>query len=161
MASWTKQTIIQEAFGELGLQGYVFNVGPEELLTGLNRLDMLMATWNGKGIRLGYPLPSNEQSSELDQDSNLPDSALEAAVLNLAIRLCGSFGKTPPPLTQRSAIDGYNTLLARAAMPGEMQFSDTMPRGAGNKPWRFTNGPFFPRPTEPLLAGQDGPIEFD
>lgn len=160
MASWTKQTIIQEAFGELGLQGYVFNVGPEELLTGLNRLDMMMATWNGKGIRLGYPLPSNSESSALDQDSGLPDSALEAAVLNLAIRLCGNFGKVPPPLTQRSAIDAYNTLLARAAMPMEMQWPGTLPRGAGQKPWRFQR-PFFPTPVDPLLAGQDGPIEFD
>jgi len=37
----------------------------------------------------------------------------------------------------------------------------SMPAGAGNKPWRVYDDPFLRRPVDPLLAGQDGPIEFN
>ena len=35
-----------------------------------------------------------------------------------------------------------------------------MPAGAGHKTWRNNDDPFLREPKDPLLAGDDGPIEF-
>lgn len=160
---WTKEQLIQAAFAEIGLSDYTFNVGPDERQTALCRLDTMMATWNAKGIRLGYPLPSSPDASNIGDDSGLPDAANEAVVANLAMRLAPGFGKTVSQDARTTAASGYNTLLARAVMPPEQQLPDTLPRGAGNKPWRggFPR-PFNPVPTDPLVASDGGDqIEFE
>lgn len=160
---WTKQQLIDEAFSELALQGYIFNVGPDEQTSALRRLDSMMAMWNGKGIRLGYPIPSSADNSTLDQDSNVPDWANEAVFLNLAIRLCGGFGKLPPAATMATAKEAYAVVMQRMAMPQQTQMPSTMPIGAGNRRWGLAGdqSPFFPIPKDPVLAGPDGPLEFN
>jgi len=161
--SWSKQEIINESFSELALQGYVFNVGPDELQGALRRLDTMMATWNGKGIRLGYPVPSTADGSTLDQDSGLPDWAIEAAYMNLAIRIAAGYGKQITQTTAAAAKTALDVVMQRMAMPAEQQMPSTMPIGAGNRRWASggDRNPFFPTPTEPLLAGQDGAIDYD
>jgi len=157
---WTKRQFVTQAFEEIGLAAYVFDLNPEQLQSGLRRLDSMMATWNAKGIRLGYPLPSSPQDSDLDEQTNVPDSSNEAIYLNLAIRIAPSFGKTPSVDTKATAKAAYDNLLSIAAMPMEMQLPGTLPVGAGNKPWNIDQ-PFVNPPVDPLLAGQDGEIQFN
>lgn len=157
---WTKRQFVTQAFEEIGLAAYVFDLTPEQLDSALRRLDSMVASWNAKGIRLGYPISSSPQSSNLDEETNVPDSANEAIYLNLGIRIAPSFGKVVSPETKSSAKSAYDTLLSLAAMPPEMQLPGTMPSGAGNKPWNIDN-PFIEGPTSPLLAGEDGAIEFN
>jgi len=157
---WTKRQFVTQAFEEIGLAAYVFDLTPDQLQSALRRLDSMMASWNAKGIRLGYPIPSNPQDSDLDQETGVPDAANEAIYLNLGIRLAPGFGKVVSAETKLAAKMGYDTLLSRAAVPPEMQLPGTMPSGAGNKPWNIDN-PFIEGPVEPLLAGEDGPIEFN
>jgi len=152
---------VTEALGELGLASYVFDMQPEDLQTALRRLDAMMAEWNGKGIRLGYPLPGSPQDADLDEPSQVPDSANEAIITNLAIRLAPGFGKQPSPLTLATAKAGYNTLLSRAAMPEEQQLPGTMPSGAGLKPWRWYGDPFIRPPSDPVKAGGVGNITLE
>lgn len=158
---YSKRQFVTAAFEEIGLASYVFDLQPEQLQSALNRLDAMMADWNGKGIRLGYPLPGSPQYSDLDEPSEVPDSANEAIFTNLAIKLAPSYGKSVMPETKVTAKESYNTLLMRATTPLEMQLPGTMPAGAGNKPWRNYDNPFLQRPVDPVLAGQDGPIEFN
>lgn len=159
--SWTKQQIIEEAYGELALAGYVFDITPEEMQTGLRKLDSMLAMWYGKGISLGYPLSSSPKSSSLDDDSNLPLHAIEPVYMNLAERLAAGMGKQVLATTAKAAKEGYDMLMARAAMPSEVQYQETMPRGAGNKPWRYQRGPFVTPPVDPLTAGNGDEIEFN
>jgi hypothetical protein len=160
--SWTKRELLVAAFGEIGLASYVYDLSPEQLQAALARLDSMMGTWNGQGIRLGYPLPSTPGASNLDDASNLPDSANETVFQNLATRIAPGYGKQVSPDTKTSAYNGYNAMLtASMGAPPQMQMPGTMPAGAGNKPWRNTGQPFLNPPTDPLLAGQDGQIEFD
>lgn len=159
--AYTKRQFIEEAFTEIGLADYVFNMTAQELATALRRLDAMMANWNERGIRLGYPLPTSPQLSDLDEQTGVPDRANEAVITNLACRLAPSYGKQVLPATMATARDALNTILVRAATPMPMQFPGTMPAGAGNKPWSRQADPFLPRPVDPLLAGQDGPIEFE
>lgn len=156
---WTKRQIAEEAYGELALAGYTFDLTPEEMNTALRRLDTMMATWEGKGIRIGYAFPSGPNTADLDTPSGIPDSAVEAAYLNLAIRLAPGNGKQLQPATLANARAGYDTLLWAAAHPQQQQLPNTMPRGAGNKPWRTQVQPFFPHPdTNPLQVGQGGDL---
>lgn len=157
---WTKRQFVLQAFEEIGLASYVYDLTPEQLNSALFKLDAMMGTWNGKGIRIGYPLPTSPNNSTLDTQTNVPDSANEAIYTNLATRIAGGYGKTVSADTKATARAGYEVLLSRAAMPMEMQMPGTMPSGAGNKPWA-TDNPFLDPPGDPLLAGQDSAIDFD
>ena len=157
---WTKRQFVLQAFEEIGLAAYVYDLTPEQLNSALFKLDAMMGTWNGKGIRIGYPLPGSPNNSTLDTQTNVPDSANEAIYANLATRIAAGYGKTVSPETKATARAGYEVLLSRAALPREMQMPGTMPAGAGNKPWAVYN-PFLDPPGDPLLAGQDSAIDFD
>jgi hypothetical protein len=157
--SYTKRQFVEEAFAELGMASYTFDLSPQQLDACLRRLDTMMATWNARGIRLGYPLPSSPEDSDLETETQVPDSANEAIITNLAIRLAPQYGKTVSLDTRTTAKQAYDTLLARAAFPIEQQFPRSLPMGAGQKPWRYDD-PFMPAPTDPVLSGQEGPLEF-
>ena len=157
---YSKREFVSAAYEEIGLASYTFDLQPEQLQSALRRLDAMMADWNGKGIRLGYPLPGSPADSELSEPTLIPDSGNEAVITNLAIRLAPSMGRQVMMGTMAIAKASYNTLLQRAAMPPEQQLPSTMPGGAGRKLSRQYNNPFLPKPVDPVLAGPDGPIEF-
>ncbi len=156
--SYTKKQFIEAALEEIGVASYDFDIQPEQYESALRRLDSLMAAWNAKGIRLGYPLPSSPELSVLDAETTVPDSANEAIITNLAIKLAPSYGKTPSQDTKTAARDALNTLMGFAAMPTEMQLPGNMPSGAGNK---WIDQPYLTPPGDPLLAGQDSAIDFN
>lgn len=156
---YSKRQFIEAAFEEIGLASYVFDLQPQQLESALRRLDAMMADWNGKGIRVGFPISASPQQSDLDEQTYVPDMANQAIITGLAVRLAPSYGKQVMPSTLAIAKSSYDTLLAKAAMPPEQQFPDTLPSGAGNKPWMYDV--FLPGPVDRVLAGQDGAIEFD
>lgn len=157
---YSKRQFVTSALEEIGLAEYVFDLQPQQLESGLRRLDAMMAEWNAKGIRLAYPIPSSPQDSDIDAESEVPDSANEAIICNLAIRLAPSYGKQVMPQTMATAKEGFNTLMSRATAPLELQMPSKMPAGAGKKYWRTYNNPFLRPPVDPIESGQDGPIEF-
>lgn len=160
--AYTKRDIVNRAFEEIGLAGYVYDLAPQQLEGALQRLDAMMATWNGKGIRLGYPLPSSTGASDLDQIIGVPDDALEAMHLNLAVRIAPGYGKTVSPDTKANAQMSYKALLSRSTIPVEMQLGDmTIPSGQGNKGWRYYNDAFLRHPTDPLTVGPDSILDLE
>jgi len=158
--SYTKRQLVEGAFAEIGMAAFVFDVEPEDLQSSLRKLDAMMAMWNGRGIRLGYPVPLSPNSSSLDDDSNLPDWSVTAVIANLGIQIAPSYGKTVPAETRFSARDAYNVLLSRSAAPIEMQLPGTLPSGAGNKTWSI-NQPFMTDPVDPMLSGPDSLLTFN
>ena len=154
--SYTKRQFVEAAFEEAGMAAYVFDLSPQMVQSACRRLDAMLATWNAKGIRLGYPLPSSPENTDIDTETGVPDSANEAIITNLSMALGPSFGKVANPVTMARAKMAYDTLLARAAMPGEMQLG-SLPSGAGNKTW---DQPFLPPPEDPIKAGPDGELQF-
>lgn len=152
--SWTKRELITQAFEEIGLATYVFDLTPEQLLNALRKLDSMMAAWNAKGIRIKYPLEAPSTSS-LDQDSNVPDVAIEAVYTNLGIRIAPTFGKTVSAETRKVASESYMALLNHVSgVPPTRQLNDSLPRGQGNKPWR-DEAPFVDQNTDPLTYGSN------
>ena len=158
---YSKRQFVAAAFEEIGLASYVFDLQPEQLQSAMRRIDAMMADWNGKGIRLGYPLPGSPQDSDLDEPTLVPDWANEAIITNGAVRIAPGFGKVVMPETKAVAKDSYNTLLQRATVPPEQQLPATMPAGAGNKPWRVYDNPFIRPRVDPVDAGPDGPLQFN
>lgn len=159
--SWTKRQFVEEAFAEIGVASYVYDLEPEQLQRALRRMDSMMAMWNAKGIRVGYPIPSSPENSSLDNETNVPDRANQAIILNLAVQIGPGFGKQISQDTRIAAKNAYDILLSSAAQPLPKQFSSTTPLGAGNKSWGTNRDNFFPRPVDPLQAGSDDIIEFD
>ena len=154
---WTKRELVNEAFAELALAGHQFDLEPEEMQTALRRMDAMVAAWEAKGIRIGYALPSGPSSSDLDDASGIPDAAVQAVFLGLAVQLAPGFGKTLPPETRKSARDAYDALLIAAAQPPEQQLTSNLPMGAG---FKRRERIFFPIPdTSPVQTTQGGDLD--
>ncbi len=158
MSGYTKRQFIEAALEELGLASYAFDMQPQQMISAGRRLDAMAGEWNGKGIRLGYPI-SNPTTIDLNEQTNVPDSANEAIITNLAIRLAPSFGRQVMPGTMATAKQAYNTVLSRSALPPEQQLP-SMPAGAGQKPWRIGN-PFTPEPEDDIAVGPDGVLIYN
>lgn len=157
--SWTKLQFITAAFEEIGIASYDFDLNPGDLESAMRRLDAMIASWNATGIRLGYPLPSSPENSDLNAETGVQDFANEAILLNLAIRVAPGFGKTVSPDTKTNADKSYQALLIHHTQPGIKQLPGMMPLGAGNK--RYEENRFTPEPEEPIDVGPDGELEFD
>lgn len=162
--SWTKRQLVSQAFEEIGLAAYVFDLTPEQLNSAMRRMDAMLAGWNANGIRLGYTLPFRPGDGSLDGDSGIPDWAQEAVFLGLAVRLAPAFGKTVSPETKMFADMAYGNMVNNAALPTiERELPRTMPRGSGTKPWRNFNNPFVYGPVgdTSIDAGPDGNLTFE
>jgi len=153
--SWTKQQFVDAAYEEIGLASFNYQITPEEEQFALKRLDALLAEWNARGIRLGFPISDNPLNAELDEDTYAKDSANEAIFLNLAIRIAPSYGKQVSRETKTGAKKAYNTLLNLSAQPTSMRLPSCMPAGAGNKKWRWNDSPFLRQPERPPEIGPD------
>jgi hypothetical protein len=156
---YTRRDFVNGALEEIGLATYAYDVTAEELNSAMRRLDAMMAEWNAKGIRIGYPLPSGPGTGSLDDQTECPDSAWEAVICNLAIRIAPAYGKQVMIETKTSAKRAYNTLLNLHTAPIEMQLPQ-MPAGAGNKTWVWNGDPFTNRPEDRLSVGNDSLLEF-
>jgi len=155
--SYTKRQLVEAAMAEIGLASYAFDLMPEQRELALRRLDSMMAEWNTRGLRLGYPVPDNPADSDIDVDSNLPDAAWEAVITNLALRMAPSYGKQVNIETKVTARHALNTILSRASMPSEMKLP-SMPSGAGNKTF---DDPFLCGPSTYLITGPDATLDFN
>jgi len=142
---YTKRQFVQEAYSEMGMADYVFDLTPEQMQSCVRRLDAMMAMWSGRGIKINYPIATEPENVNLDDETDVPDYANEAIILNLAIKMAPGSGKTLSPDTKASAKDALNTVLNYAAKPIEMQYPGGFPRGAGHKTQWF---PFTPEPSE-------------
>jgi len=158
---YSKRQFVTAAFEELGLADYAHDLDAGDLQAAVRRLDSMLAEWNGRGIRLGYPLVSDPENTLLDTETGVPDSANEAIILNLSIRLAPSYGRVVMPDTQQSARQAYKVILSRAVQIPEMQFPSSLPKGQGHKDWRSTDNRFFPTPSDPVDAGSDAELDFN
>jgi hypothetical protein len=153
--SYTKRQFIVAAFEEMGMADYVFDMSAEQFYGPLRRLDAMMADWNAQGIRLGYPLPTNPDDSVLADDTGVPDSANQAIILGLAVRLAPGVGKALSPDTKSLALTSYNTVLGIAMRPSSMRYP-TMPSGAGNK---GATGNFIVNPVDNRIEAPEESVE--
>lgn len=157
--SWTKRQLINKAFSCLGLASYTFDLQPDQVEDALTTLDSMLATWNRKGIRINYPLPTSPENSVLGEETEVPDDAAEAIYTNLAVNISSEYGKQPSGTLLIRAKSTYDTLLIRATQPQEMRYPTTLPAGAGNKPW-VLNDPYILDRGDSVIQSPDESPEF-
>lgn len=129
--AWTKRQLLEQAFAEIGRAAFTFDLQPEELQSGLRSLDMMMATWASKGVNIAWI--GGNGLGDIDADANVPEWALEAIALNLAVRLAPSYGKAVSLDTKASAKAAFDAVLARCVVPRDRQVTGYA--GAGNGNW--------------------------
>lgn len=157
---WTKRELVDEAFAELALAGYVFDLSPEELASAERRMDAMLAKWGADGLRLGYLMSDRPDLTNPTAQAGIPDHAAEAVYTNLAVRIAQMLGKTVPVATAALAKSAYAQLMRSAAMPTQQQFPDTLPKGAGAKTWRLSKQPFIIGPDDsPIIDGQGNNLD--
>jgi hypothetical protein len=158
--SWTKGQLVEQAFEELGLASYFYDLTPEQQYSALRRMDAMIAGW--PAVRIAYNLSSTPANGDLDDDSGVPDFAIEAIYLNLAVRIAPSLGKQIMAETKTAAKLAYNQLVSQSAQDvPQMVLPSGMPRGAGQKPWRGAASPFSSGSEDTIDAGSDGEINFE
>lgn len=153
MAQWTKNDVIAQAFSEIG-KGADFDLQPEDMQTALRKLDAMMATWGGAlGVRVGYA--GGDGKGDLVVSATVPDWAYEALYLNLALKLCPDYGKTPNPVTVMGAKQAMDAVRSRNVIPATRTISGYA--GGGNSTWGAVA---IPQDSPALAAGADSEFTF-
>lgn len=156
---WTKRAFVTAAFTEIGIASWDIALPAEQVVWGAQRLDAMMADWNGRGIRIGYQLDDVEDT-DLDAQTGVPDWANRAIILNLAIELAPNVGRTPMQSTITNASIALSTVNARTTSMPLMQMPGTMPAGQGNRGFGLRS-PFLDPPADLIAVGDDGILDFD
>lgn len=149
----TKRTLINAAFGEIGLASYVFNLTPEQLEDALSRANRMAAMWDGLLIRLGY-----NQGGDIDAESGIPDTAEECFTMQLGLRLAPTFGKALSMETKVNAKNALTALLATNAKRPQVPRPSWLPPGAGSP--RGVMGRQYVTPSDEVEGVNNGATEY-
>lgn len=137
-----KRTLVGQAYTECALNGWEYDVTPEEQNTALTRLDMLMWELRGRGIELSYNFPAAMGGGDLADELGCPDQAFYGLSVLLALRLCPTMMKRMSVESNRALNDAMKALRAANSNPlPTVQLRPGTPLGSGNRPWA-TQYPF-------------------
>lgn len=138
----TKRQLIEQAFSEVAINGWEYDIDPSEKDTALTRLDMLMRSLLSKGLDLSYNFPARIGGGDLDDMLGCPDGAFDGLAVLLALRLCPTMGKKLSAESRMALGDAMKAVRASAAsLVPSMLLAPATPIGSGNKPWS-THWPF-------------------
>ena len=129
----TKRQIIELAYASVGLAGFNYDLQPEQIEIARRILDSQMATWNAKGIRVAWPIPTSPDEGDVDETLDLPDYALEAVYTNLGIRIAPMHGKQVTPDFKATARLAYDAMLLKVVEAAPREMPGGYPLGAGHK----------------------------
>ena len=149
----TKRSLIEAAVAELIGPQFALSLSPERLQDALGRVNRMAAQWDGIGIRVGFNLGGG-----IDAESGIPDTAEECFVLNGALRIAPTFGKSPSAETKKNAAAAFNALYVSLGRTPLAPRSAALPMGAGNRVGVLERQ-YFPDTTE-VEGLNDGATEY-
>lgn len=124
-----KRQLIYDAYEEIGLASYAYEISPEELHSAVRKLDQMMGTWSNKNLKLGFAY-----GDSADDDAGVPEAAHDAIVVNLAVRLAPAHGKAVSPETKQAAGVAMNALYNLSVKPQPQRLDHhAIPRGSGRR----------------------------
>lgn len=130
----TKRSLIGQAYTECAINGWDYDISPEELDKALLRLDMLAAELTGRGLDIGYNAPSAIGQGDLDDELGCPDQAFFGLAVLLAQRLCPTMGKTMSAESKMTLNAAMKAVRSSAAvLIPSMSLARGTPLGAGNR----------------------------
>lgn len=146
----TKKGIVEQAFNELALTSYVFQLQAEDIQQGLSLLESRIAQFDAQGIFLNWPFADDPLAVNGNDEIELPFYALSGVVAQLAIDLSSHYGKTVTSATMLRAQVGFQSMIAIGAIPDEVAQNRRAPLGSGNKPWRMYRTFVNPKPSRTI-----------
>jgi hypothetical protein len=152
----TKRQIIDLSYSAVGLAGYTFDLQPEQIDATRQMLDAMMAQWNAQGIRLGWPIPSSPINGDVDEETNLPDSALSAVYLNLGTLVATMHGKQVTPMYLGMARAAKDAMFTQAVKAVPRQMPGGYPLGAG---YKNALGAAWTADPDPVISLGDSELE--
>lgn len=138
----TKRLVIDMAYNEVRLAVPEFQINPGELNRALLLLDILMDEWAVSGIYLGYNAPTIPGNGNLEDPIGIPNAALHATALYLAMRISPSFGKKMMTESAGALATAMLNLRGMTVRIPNSRYPRTTPIGQGNRWWFFNNYPF-------------------
>lgn len=144
----SKRDIIQLAYEECGQAGYEFEIVPEEYEAALRRLNTMLAEWITLGVDLGFNFPTNGTQGSLEEESGIPDAAVNAVATMLAKRIAPSIGKTLSAETNGAMAAAWTLLRSTYTKIPTMMFSRQTIRGTGNRGMGMARS-YFVAPVSP------------
>ena len=124
----TMREVVEDALEDIGVKKAEVSLQPDELQSGIRRLNDMLAQWNELGITPGYsPLLNG------DDVLNIEPAAIAAAKTKLAIRLAPSYSKTVTPELVENAREAMQYLEAANSHINNVAYPDTLPIGSGNE----------------------------
>ena len=143
------ESIIRSALQELLVQAAEQPIQPNEMSDGIKYLNRMMAAWEVQGYALGFTKIAS--SSDL---VTVPDGAVEAVVLNLAIKLAPQYDVMPNPALVQNARDAMLSVRLLTVAVGEANFPSTLPIGSGNQSPGWGDSYYYDEDDESLIYSE-------
>lgn len=153
-----KSDLVRDALTKLAIIDYDYDIDPAEFRTGLIAMEVMMASWDARGIKCGYIIAPTPEMAKAEDDAGIPDIARRAIAYSLAIDIAPTYGKAITQEVAAGASSGMTDLLAAIQYLPTVQYPRNMPRGSGNT-LRFNRWNRFYRPQQTLDADNAGPID--
>lgn len=135
----SKRSLIELAFDDCGMAGYVFERTPEEYTQGLRKLNAMMAEWPFN--LTGYYQPDLADGDGQDE-SGIDPKYTQAVATCLAYRMAPGFGKTLSSELMAAKARSLAYLTSEVSTIANMAFPSGTLRGSGNN-WRQYESPFI------------------
>lgn len=131
--SITKGKLAERIHKALGLNSRFTDAEPDQVLDTLNTVNDWMSTENGVGRRLGWNSNDPNTPANPDEETGIPDWAIQGVVYSCAILVASYFDKQPSQAIYSAAAQGMQTIAARTIEYQEVQYPNRMPLGQGNR----------------------------
>lgn len=118
---------------------------PEMIDDALTDLELMIAEWENKGIRLGFVFSPVDAGPDTGDLHGLLPGDVNSVAMCLAQRILTDTLRPVPPSLAAQSRDAYEAMLYRQIEIPELVRRNDMPRGAGNKEW-CGNGRFYVEP---------------
>lgn len=92
----SKGDLVVAALEELRISGLTIKASPEEVVSGIKKMDMMVSSWKNKNICLSYISSTSFNAIDPSQNAGIAESEIYAVVINLAKNLAESYGKEVP-----------------------------------------------------------------
>lgn len=156
----TKGDLVLVALRKAGLASRSTLVQPEPEMVedALTDLELMIAEWENKGIRLGYHFADEQLGADTGDDHGLLPGDINSVALCLAQRILTDVNRVVPQSLAVQARDAYEAMQYRQIEVPSLQRRNDMPTGQGNR-GAFGGGRFYCE-VDPVETGDGTDIDF-
>jgi hypothetical protein len=139
----TASTVIRDALQEILVQASEQPITASEGQDAMRLLNRMMAAWKSDGLDLSYT-----DVDSLNDAITVADGAIDAIVLNLAIKLAPQYDRPVSQTLYTNAKNAMNAVRKIAVTITETEFPSTLPYGSGNESLGYNYSNFYAGVTE-------------